>query len=185
MRATIDDDGRCGSAPRPTRLGRRRIGVGRKLGTTLSAAFLTVTAGAASPTLAQTAEPAEGRILSAFFSLDDSRRILIASLPMRRLDAGQDGMPVIFSHEIDESTLDPDDLKITRASGGIARVTCVKLRSADEPGERRTVLVIGNYGSAADQPVRVEIVGELTSLDRTVTMTGASADPATAPATGS
>lgn len=108
---------------------------------------------------------AKGRVLSAFFGLDDSWRIRMRTLGVCRGVNGRDGMPVIFSEEIDDKTLDPDDFRITTASGKIGRVACVTLRPADEPGEKRTVLVIGEYGSPEDQPVKVEIIGDLMSLD--------------------
>ncbi len=49
------------------------------------------------------------------------------------------------------------------------------LRPADEPGELRTVLLIGNFGSAKDQPVKVEIVGDILSLDGAVNFRSATA----------
>jgi len=118
----------------------------------------------------------QGRILSAFFGLDDSWSIRIRTfLPCRGVN-GRDGMPVIFSEEIDVKTLDPQDFRITTASGQTGRVDCVTLRPADEHGEERTVLVIGEYGSREDQPVKVDIVGDLMSLDGGVNFNGAQAD---------
>ena len=108
---------------------------------------------------------AQGKILSAFFGLDDSWRIRIRTFGVCSGVNGRDGMPVIFSEEIDEKTLDPQDFRITTASGKIGRVACVTLRPANEPGERRTVLVIGEYGSREDQSVKVDIVGDVMSLD--------------------
>ena len=116
-----------------------------------------------------------GQILSAFFGLDDSRRIRFRTLLACRGVNGGDGMPVIFSTEIDDSTLDPGDFRITTSSGQIKRPNCVTLRPADEKGEKRTVLVIGDIGSADDQPVSVEIVDELMSLDGGVDFNGATA----------
>lgn len=85
-------------------------------------------------------------------------------------------MPVIFSEEIDDRTLDAEDFKIVTATGELGRVECVTLRPADEQGEKRTVLVVGEYGSADDQPVAVEIVGDLMSLDGDVNFRGAQSD---------
>lgn len=120
------------------------------------------------------AEP--GRILSAFFGLDDSRRLRVRTLAACRGASGGDGMPVILSHEIDERTLDPEDFRVTTRSGAVGDVACVTLKPADEPGEKRTVLVIGDYGAADDQPATVEIVGDLISLDRRVNFSGAQAE---------
>lgn len=119
--------------------------------------------------------PAEG-ILSAFYGLDDSRRLRVRTLLACRGIAGGDGMPVIFSEEIDDETLDPEDFRITTQSGAIGRVGCVTLRPADEAGEKRTVLVIGDYGSASDRPVTVDVVGDLMSLYGDVNFKGSRAD---------
>lgn len=120
---------------------------------------------------------ADGRdatLISAFFGLD-------SSLPKRSTDrvackggGGADGMPVIFSHEVDIQTLEPGDFRIMTASGAVKSVTCLTLAPADDPGELRTALLAGEYGSAEDQPVTVEIIGHVLSLDGSVTFKGAS-----------
>jgi len=119
---------------------------------------------------------ADGRnaaLISAFFGLDNA-------LPKRPTDrvackggGGGDGMPVIFSHEVDIKTLEPGDFKITTASGATNPVTCLTLAPADDPGELRTALLAGFFGSAADQPVTVEITGNVLSLDGSVNFRGA------------
>ena len=131
---------------------------------------------AATGASAQDVTVARGQILSAFFGLDDSRRIRVRTLLPCRGFSGSDGMPVIFSQEIDDKTLDAEDFQITTALGKIGRVGCATLRPADEPGEKRTVLVVGEYGSRADQPVKVEVIGDLMSLDGGVNFKGAQAD---------
>jgi hypothetical protein len=85
-----------------------------------------------------------------------------------------DGMPVIFSHEVDVATLEPGDFRITTTSGQVGKVVCLTLAPADDPGELRTALLIGEYGSAKDQPARVEIVGSVLSKDHLVNFRGAS-----------
>ena len=138
-------------------------------------ALVALLAFALSPGLA--APPSgQGQILSAFFGLDNSRRIRFRTVMACRGFKGSDGMPVIFSHEIDETTLDPRDFRITTVSGKIGRVGCVTLRPADETGEKRTVLVIGQYGSRDDQPVTVEIVGDVKSLNGALNFKGAQAN---------
>ncbi|MGC6498996.1 MAG: hypothetical protein ACON4C_02295 [Henriciella sp.] len=116
----------------------------------------------------------EAALVSAFFGLDNG-------LPNRNTDrvacdgaGGADGMPVIFSHEVDVETLDPGDFKIATESGAIGEVTCLTLAPADDPGELRTALLTGNYGSAEDQPMTVEIVGNILSLDGSINFKGAS-----------
>lgn len=115
-------------------------------------------------------------LLSAFFGLDDSRQILLrTALPCQGLSGG-DGMPVIFSHEVDPETLDPEDFRVLRAPGDVGTVGCVTLRPADDLGEFRTALVIGQFGSEEDAPMRVDITGDVLSLDRTLNFRGATAE---------
>ncbi len=134
-------------------------------------AWLALTALMTSVALAETPETDRGGILSAFFGIDNGLPIKAMRLCIEA--PGKDGMPVIFSSEIDDKTLDTDDFRVTTASGDIGRVDCVTLRPADEAGEKRTVLLIGAYGSADDQPAKVEIVGDLMSLDGRVNFRGA------------
>jgi len=120
---------------------------------------------------------ADGRdatLISAFYGLD-------SSLPKRPTDrvackggGGGDGMPVIFSHEVDIKTLEPGDFRIITASGAVKTVTCLTLAPADDPGELRTALLTGEYGSAADQPVKVDVIGNVLSLDGVVNFNGSS-----------
>ncbi|NWH07311.1 MAG: hypothetical protein HXY22_01435 [Alphaproteobacteria bacterium] len=120
---------------------------------------------------------ADGRgaaLISAFFGLDNA----LPKGPTDRVacegGGGADGMPVIFSHEVDIKTLEPGDFRITTESGATTRVTCLTLAPADDPGELRTALLAGELGSAKDQPLTVEIVGNVLSLDGTLNFKGAS-----------
>ena len=112
-------------------------------------------------------------LLSAFFGLDESRQIAVRTAFVCQGVAGRDGMPVIFSHEVDPETLDPEDFQVTRQSGETGDVGCVTLRPADDVGELRTALVVGQYGSEEDPPSQVEIVGVIMSLDGQVNFRGA------------
>jgi hypothetical protein len=115
-------------------------------------------------------------LLSAFFGLDDSRQIAVRTTLVCQGVSGRDGMPVIFSHEVDPETLDPEDFLVTRASGNVGRVGCVTLRPADDVGELRTALVVGQYGSPDDPPATIEIVGDVMSLDGTLNFKGTAAE---------
>jgi len=119
--------------------------------------------------------PPRGAILSAFFGLDRSLRIAIAASWACRGYPGTDGMPLVLSHEIDPSTLDREDFEVTAASGERGSIRCVSLRPATDPGELRTVLLIGHLGSAEDQPTTVKIVGDIRSLDGSLNFRGATA----------
>ncbi len=112
-------------------------------------------------------------LLSAFFGLDDD---LPGTANLRICgDIGKtDGMPVIFSHEVDSETLQAADFRVVTASGQEGRVDCVTLAPALDIGERRTVLLLGDFGSAdTDPPATVEIVGNLLSLDGALNFRGA------------
>lgn len=118
----------------------------------------------------------KAHLISAFFGLDNG-------LPKRITDrvacdgaGGADGMPIIFSHEVDIATLEPGDIRITTRSGAVYPATCLTLAPADDPGELRTALLAGEFGSADDEPVLVEITGDVLSLDGTVNFKGASVD---------
>ena len=115
----------------------------------------------------------QATLLSAFYGLDDALPS-VANKGICEGAGGADGMPVIFSHEIDFSTLEVGDFRVTTASGKIGEITCVTLAPADDKGEHRTVLFAGHYGSIDDQPVLVEVTGNLLSMDNTVNFKGAS-----------
>ncbi len=120
---------------------------------------------------------AQGRqasILSAFYGLDDDLPS-IADKGVCDGAGGADGMPIIFSHEIDVDSMQAGDFKVITASGKIGEITCVTLASADDRGELRTALLAGHYGSIDDQPTKVEIVGNLLSIDQTINFKGISA----------
>ena len=114
----------------------------------------------------------QATLLSAFFGLDDAlprfaNRVFCSGA------AGQDGMPVVFSHEIDVETLQAGDFRVVTESGTVGEITCVTPAPADDWGETRTVLMIGQFGSADDQPASVEIVGNLLSKDGQLNFLGA------------
>lgn len=117
----------------------------------------------------------EPSLLSAFFGLNDSRQIAVRTALICQGISGSDGMPVIFSHEVNPDTLDPEDFRVIRASGEIGTVGCVTLRPANDVGELRTALVVGNYGSAEDPPASVEIVSDVLSLDGALNFAGTTA----------
>jgi hypothetical protein len=120
----------------------------------------------------QDANGRQAGLLSAFFGLDDALPP-VANRVFCSGAAGQDGMPVVFSHEIDIETLQAGDFRIVSESGTVGEITCVTPAPADDIGEIRTILIIGQYGSAEDQPASVEIVGNLLSIDSQLNFRGA------------
>jgi len=114
-------------------------------------------------------------LLSAFFGLDNAlprmARLICRGAP------GKDGMPVIFGAEIDHTTLQAGDFRVTTASGATGDMHCVTLLPATDAGELRTVLLVGEFGDAeTDPPVSVEIVGHLHAIDGTMDFRGATVD---------
>lgn len=105
--------------------------------------------------------------LSAFFGADNGFPPL-ANRFICEGAAGGDGMPVVFSHQIDTSTLQAGDFRITRADGSTGSLVCVTPMPALDVGELRTMLLIGEYGSAENQPVKIDIVGNLLSIDGSI-----------------
>ena len=110
----------------------------------------------------ETVESSVARLLSAFFGLDNklpfrSNRFCLGA-------SGQDGMPVVFSHTLNTETVNESDFEVETRSGEVYSPICVTLRPADDEGENRTVLLIGEFGNAeTDPPIRVSIVGDLHS----------------------
>ena len=104
----------------------------------------------------------EAKILTAFFGLDNGltgrTRVIYRKAP------GKDGMPLVFSHELDPKTIQGSDFEVTTAKGDVIVVEAASLQPANEEFELRTVLLIGEYGSYPDnQPVSVKIIDDLMS----------------------
>ena len=102
----------------------------------------------------------EVKILTAFFGLDNGltrRANIIYSKAY-----GKDGMPLVFSHELDPKTIQGSDFEVTTKNGTVHIVEAASLQPANEEFELRTVLLIGEYGSYPDnQPVSVKVIGDL------------------------
>ncbi len=102
----------------------------------------------------------EAKVLSAFFGLDNA--LPKSAIGISPKAPGKDGMPIIFSHELEPRTLDAADFKIKTSKGEFFNVDVVTFKPAIEAFELRTILLIGDYGNAPDnEPIEVEIVGEL------------------------
>lgn len=94
-------------------------------------------------------------IVSAFFGLDDG------------LLNGQDGMPVNFKYSIDGTTLSASDFEVVSSAGNTTQPRIAALGPANENGENRTVLLIGDFGTAGtNPPVKVRIVDDLYTMDK-------------------
>ena len=114
-------------------------------------------------------------LVSAFYGLDDAVPFL-ASYRICGVFFLQDGMPVIFPKEVDLSTLDAGDFTITLESGEQLAPDCATPAPAEDLGEFRTMLLIGDFGSINNQPTSVEITGNIVSLDQTTNFIGSRVD---------
>tara|TARA_B100001741_G_scaffold292780_1_gene273895 strand:+ start:137 stop:1084 length:948 start_codon:yes stop_codon:yes gene_type:complete len=108
-------------------------------------------------------------LVSAFFGLDNG----LPSLLCNQLGGLLDGMPVNFKFPLDASSLSETDFEVLDSLGNIHTPNCAFLAPANENGENRTVLLIGEFGTAiTNPPVEVRIVGDLFTTD---TLSGESA----------
>lgn len=113
----------------------------------------------------------EPRILSAFFGLDDG--ISLRASVICTAASGQDGMPLVFSLTVDAESIQPEDFEVVTRSGARHAPYCVTLWPATDPGENRTVLMIGDLGDAAnDPPQSVHVIGDVMSHDTGVNFRG-------------
>ena len=97
-------------------------------------------------------------LVSAFFGLDNGLPSLLCNQPGSLLD----GMPVNFKFPLDASSLSETDFEVLDNLGNIHIPMCAFLAPANENGENRTVLLIGEFGSAVtNPPVEVRVVDDL------------------------
>ena len=101
-------------------------------------------------------------ILSAYHGLDQLP--LVASVLCGFNVAGDDGMPVVFSTQLNVDSVDPESFLVTRSDGEVVVPNCATLHPADEPLELRTVLLTGDFGTFGETPLRVEVTGPLLTI---------------------
>jgi hypothetical protein len=112
-------------------------------------------------------EDEEPTLLSAFYGLDDALPPISAAL----CDGapGMDGLVVVVNDRL--TTVTGDQFEVVTRSGARLTPMCATLAPADEPEERRTVLLIGDLGNAATDPP-VEVITPR-SLDTDIAVDGA------------
>ena len=102
-------------------------------------------------------------IVSAFFGLDNALPSLILC---NQLGSQLDGMPVNFKYPLDVYSLSETDFEVLDSLGNIHTPMCVSLAPANENGENRTVLLLGEFGTPiTNPPVEVKVVGDLFTTD--------------------
>jgi hypothetical protein len=106
----------------------------------------------------------KAKLLSAFFGLDDAMPLKTMGIWSKA--PGKDGMPLVFSHEIDPTTLNPNVFQITTQKGNKLNVAFATFKPAIEEFELRTILLIGEFGNSPDdEPIEVEVIGDLKTRD--------------------
>ena len=107
-------------------------------------------------------EVEQDTLVSAFFGLDNALPSLLCNQPGSLLD----GMPVNFRFPLDSSSLSETDFEVVDSLGNIHIPMCAVLAPANENAENRTVLLLGEFGTAVtNPPVEVRIVGDLFTID--------------------
>lgn len=79
--------------------------------------------------------------------------------------AGDDGMPVVFSTQLQVDSVVPESFLVVRSDGESVVPNCATLNPAMEPLEQRTVLLTGDFGTFGETPLRVEVTGPLLTFD--------------------
>ena len=110
-----------------------------------------------------TTEEIQDTFVSAFFGLDNA----LPSLLLCNQQVGLiDGMPVNFKFPLDVSSLSETDFEVLDSLGNKHTPICVSLAPANEKGENRTVLLLGEFGTAVtNPPVEVRVIGDLFTID--------------------
>jgi len=95
---------------------------------------------------------ADGRtatLLSAFFGLDNGLPIA-SGIRICQGAGNDDGMPIIFSEEVNTATVQAGDFRAIAEDGTVGSIRCVTMAPAIDTGELRTALLVGEFGSADD-----------------------------------
>ena len=110
-----------------------------------------------------TGQPQNSSILSAYHGLDQLPRVARRLCGYRV--ANDDGMPVVFSTQLQVDSVVPESFLVIRSDGESVVPNCATLHPAMEPLEQRTVLLTGDFGTFGETPLRVEVIGPLLTFD--------------------
>ena len=108
-------------------------------------------------------EEPQSKILSAYHGLDalPAGANVLCPIAVK----GEDGMPVVFSVQIDWNSVMADAFQVETASGEMVTPICATLAPAIEILEQRTVLLVGSFGTRNAPPLAVEVVGALEDIN--------------------
>lgn len=138
-----------------------------------TATLLSACAVLAQPSFANEADRYRGQIIAANYGSAN----LPAPLGALVCPAapGRDGIPVHFETEVNGPVY-PEDFIVRGQSGDVRPVLCATFDPSDDVGDRRSILLVGEFGDADDQPASVEVVGDIWSTDFSLSYQGAYAD---------
>ena len=107
-------------------------------------------------------EEPQSKILSAYHGLDalPAGANILCPISVE----GEDGMPVVFSVQIDSNSVMTDAFQVETTSGDMVTPICATLAPALEMQEQRTVLLAGPFGTRNATPLAVEVVGALEDI---------------------
>ena len=131
--------------------------------TTSNTTFIEINRTASAEENGDTVQSQNFSILSAYHGLDELP--FPANLLCGFNVAGDDGMPVVFSTQLQADSVVPESFLVIRSDGESVVPNCATLHPADEPLEQRTVLLTGDFGTFGETPIRVEITGPLLTID--------------------
>ena len=131
--------------------------------TTSNTTFIEINRTASAGENGETGQSQNFSILSAYHGLDELP--LAASLLCGFNVAGDDGMPVVFSTQLQVDSVVPESFLVVRSDGESVVPNCATLHPADEPLELRTVLLTGDFGTFGETPLRVEVAGPVLTVD--------------------
>lgn len=100
------------------------------------------------------------RILSAYHGLDPIPARAMRFCGMSPV-ADQDGMPLVFSTQINITSVSATAFAVETSSGEIVTPLCATLRPAIERLEQRTILLIGPFSRGDSLPVGIKVVEQL------------------------
>ena len=131
--------------------------------TTSNTTFIEINRTASAEENGDTVQSQNFSILSAYHGLDELP--FPANLLCGFNVAGDDGMPVVFSTQLQVDSVVPESFLVVRSDGESVVPNCATLNPAVEPLEMRTVLLTGDFGTFGETPLRVEVTGPVFTID--------------------
>ena len=107
----------------------------------------------------------EPSIQSAYLGALDVPPFLLRIVTGCRQNFGDDGMPLVLSVQVKESSLSPEAFRVISKNGVHSTPNCATLEPATESNELHTILLAGPIADPNDLPDRVEIIGAVEDIN--------------------